>query len=114
MPRLNEDQRNRAIGQLETGVSISEVARRFQMQRRIICNIWQRFQQRGVTTDLPRSARSRITTHAEDRFIQLQHMRNRFLTAQSTAKNFQGPRNISPDTPLDVYAKSHSIPIGQP
>ncbi|GFO04646.1 transposable element tcb2 transposase [Plakobranchus ocellatus] len=98
MPRLNENQSNRAIGQLETGVSIFEVARRFHVQRRIIRNLWQCFQQRRVTTDLPRSGIRRIGTRAEDRFMQLQHLRNRFLTAQSTAENFQGPRNISRDT----------------
>ncbi|GFN81529.1 transposable element tcb2 transposase [Plakobranchus ocellatus] len=78
------------------GVSTSEVARRFHVQRRIIQNLWQHFQ-RGVTTDLPRSGRPRITC-GEDRLMQLQHLRNRFPTAQSTAENFQGPGNISLDT----------------
>ncbi|GFO45665.1 transposable element tc1 transposase [Plakobranchus ocellatus] len=100
MPRSNENQRNRAIGHLETGVSISEEARRFHLQRGIIRSQWQRFQQQGVTTDITRSRRPRITTHAEDRFMQLQHLRSRFLTVQSTAENFRGSRNINRDTVL--------------
>ncbi|GFO06041.1 transposable element tcb2 transposase [Plakobranchus ocellatus] len=102
IPRLKENQRNRAIGQLETGVSISDVVRRFHVQRRIIRNLWQRFQQREVTTDLPRCGRPRITTRAEEHFMQVQHLRNRILTAQSTAENFQVSRNISRDLALDV------------
>ncbi|GFO39384.1 transposable element tcb2 transposase [Plakobranchus ocellatus] len=72
----------------------------FSCVRCIIRNLLERFQQRGVITDLPRSGRPRITTCAEDRFIQLQHLSNLCLTAQSTAENFQGSRKIIRDTAL--------------
>ncbi|GFN75822.1 transposable element tcb2 transposase [Plakobranchus ocellatus] len=51
---------------MEKGVSIYEEAGQFHVQRRIIRNLWQRFQQRGVTTDLPQSGRPRITTCLEE------------------------------------------------
>ena len=93
MPRLNESDRNRAIGQLEAGVTISEVARRFNVQRRVIRNLRTRFEQTGSTNDLPRTGRPRVTTPKEDRYIALQHLRNRFLPAQHTAARLRVSRN---------------------
>ena len=89
-PRLIENQRNRAIGQLETWIPISEVGKRWNLQQRIVWNLWWRFQQWGVTADLPWSGRTRITSRAEDHFMQLLHLRNHFLKAQETANTFQG------------------------
>ena len=95
MPRLNESDRNRAIGQLEAGVTISEVARRFNVQRRVIRNLRTRFEQTGSTNDLPRTGRPRVTTPEEDRYIALQHLRNRFLPAQHTAARFSITNKIT-------------------
>ncbi|GFN93273.1 transposable element tc1 transposase [Plakobranchus ocellatus] len=51
-----------------------------------------------MATHLPRSGRSRIITLAEDLLMPMQHLCNRFLAVQTTAENFQGPRNISRDS----------------
>jgi transposase len=77
MPRLNGAQRNNAIGRLEAGESQTAVARIF--------NVSQRYQQNGSTRDLPRSGRPRVTTAAQDRYIRLRHLRERFATAMSTS-----------------------------
>ena len=56
------------------------------------------FAQSGSTTDAPRSGRPRVTTPAQDRFIRLRHLRNRFLSAQSTVQALPGNQRISRQT----------------
>lgn len=46
----------------------------------------------------PRSGRPRVTTAAQDRFIRLQHLRERFRTTTSTALSIPGGRRISDQT----------------
>ena len=84
MPRLSNIQRERAIGMLNTGTSVTDVARVMGCSRRTIHDLRTRLQQTGTSADRPRSGRPRVTTHAEDRQIVLRHLRNRFLTATST------------------------------
>lgn len=84
MPRLSNIQRERAIGMLNTGTSVTDVARVMGCSRRTIHDLRTRLQQTGTTADRPRSGRPRVTTQAEDRQIVLRHLRNRFLTATST------------------------------
>ena len=100
MPRLPEDLRNQAIGQLAAGKSISAVARHFNVCRATIRNLQSRWRTTRSTKDAPRSGRLRVTSQAQDRYIRLLHLRNRFKTAQSTADNFPGPRRISNMTVL--------------
>ena len=77
-------QRERAIGMLNTGTSVTDVARVMGCSRRTIHDLRTRLQQTGTSADRPRSGRPRVTTHAEDRQIVLRHLRNRFLTATFT------------------------------
>lgn len=84
MPRLSNVQRERAIGMLQTGTSVAEVARTMGCSRRTVYDLQTRLQQTGTTADRPRPGRPRVTSHAEDRQIVLRHLRNRFLTATST------------------------------
>lgn len=98
MPRLTEAQRNNAIGHLEAGESQSAVARRLHVSQSTIGRLWHRLQQHGTTRDRPRSGRPRVTTPAQDRFIRLRHLRNRFLTASSTTTSVPGLRRISDQT----------------
>ena len=68
------------------------------MSQSTISRLWNRFRQSGSTADAPRSGRPRVTTPAQDRFIRLRHLRNRFLSAQSTVQALPGNQRISRQT----------------
>ena len=98
MPHLTENQRHQALGMLQAQLSIFEVARRFNVNRIVIRKLSIRYQATGLTSDRPRSGRPRRTTAAEDNYIRLQHLRNRFQPAARTAREWQGVRRISRQT----------------
>ncbi|XP_065939372.1 uncharacterized protein [Magallana gigas] len=98
MPRLNENQRNRAVGVLQAGMAHHTVAKHFGVHRNIIQLLWSRFQQSGNTQDRLRSGRPRVTTRQQDNHIRLVHLKNRFQTAGLTARSIPGLRPISPRT----------------
>ena len=97
MPRLRAEERERAIGMLQTGSSIREVATAFGCHRMTIVRLQRRLQQTGTTRDRPRSGRPRVTTAQEDRYLRQLHLRNRFQTSTATASTALG-RQISPQT----------------
>ena len=84
MPKLNNDQRNQAIGMLNAGTSATVVSRHFGCTRKTIERLRRRFRVTGNVADHPRSGRPRLTTAVKDRYIVLQHLRNRRLTAAAT------------------------------
>ena len=47
-----------------------------------------RFSVTGNVADQPRSGRPRVTAAADDRYIVLQHLRNRRLTAAATGRQY--------------------------
>lgn len=98
MPRLNEAQRNNAIGRLEAGESQTAVATTFNVSQSTISRLWDRYLQHRSTRDLPRSGRPRVTTAAQDRYIRVRHLRDRFTTATSTASSIPWRRRISDQT----------------
>ena len=98
MPRLSEAQRNNIIGRLQAGESQQTVANVLNVSQSTISRLWNRFQQQGSTRDRPRSGRPRVTSQAQDRFIRLRHLRQRFQTAASTASVIPGLRRISEQT----------------
>ena len=88
MPRLNNDERNQAIGMLNAGMSATVVAQHFVCTRKTIERLQRRFRVTGNVADRPRSGRPRVTTAADDRYIVLQHVRNRRLTAAATGRQY--------------------------
>ena len=52
----------------------------------------------GSAQDCTRSSKPRITTPAQDRYIRVSHLRNRAVTATTTAADIQGLRRISTQT----------------
>jgi transposase len=98
MPSLNEAQRKNAIGRLKAGESQTAVVRVFNVSQTTISRRWDRCQQNGSTRYLPRSGRPRVTTAAQDRYIQLRYLREQFTTATSTASAIPGVRRISDQT----------------
>ena len=87
MPRLTDPQRNQAIGMLRS-MSVNEVAQFFNCHRTTISKLKSREQRTGSVKDMPRTGRPRVTSAADDRLIQTTHLRNRFKTASSTAREW--------------------------
>ena len=86
MPRLNNDERNQAIGMKNAGMSATVVSWHFGCMRKTIKHLRRGFHDTGNIADRPRSGRPRVTTAADDRNIILQHLRNRHLTAAATGR----------------------------
>lgn len=93
MPRLPSDLRERAIGMLHAGMTSEEVAQTMGCSSRSIRRLRERFRLTGRTADRPRTGRPRVTTRAQDRYIVVSHLRDRFLTASQTAHNTPGRHN---------------------
>ena len=86
MPRLNQNQRIQALTMLARGVNVSNVSRAFGYHRNTIIRLRQHFQQTGGVADRRRPSRPRVTNTRTDRFITLTHLRRRFQTATSSAR----------------------------
>lgn len=99
MARLTREERERALGMAEMGATQVQIARRFGCTPLTVSRLLQRFRQTGGTADRPRSGRPRVTTPMEDRHIRTIHLRNRFVTATSTAATALG-HHISQRTVL--------------
>ena len=78
MPRIPKHLRERPIGMLEAGASMEEVSVQVGSSVQAPRSLRRRFVQTGITEDLPRSGRPRVTTPAQDHYILNQHLRNRF------------------------------------
>ena len=90
MPRLTAEQRQLALGMLEVGIRQDHVARHLGCTQGTISNLVRRFRQSGSVDDRSRSGRPRVTTVRQDRYIVLQHLRNRFHPASRTASTTIG------------------------
>ena len=86
MPRLNNDERNQAIKILNAGMSATVVSTLFVLER--LSSLRRRFCVTENVSDRPRSGRLRVTTAADDRYIVLQHLRNKRLTAAATGRQY--------------------------
>ena len=98
MPRLDPATRNIVIGRLQAGQSQHEVARTLNVNQSTISRLWNRFQQTGSSNDRPRSARLRITTPVQDRYIRVFHLRNRTVSASTTAVGIPELQRINSQT----------------
>ena len=86
MPRLNQNQRIQALTMLARGDNVSNFSRAFGCYRNTTTRLRQRFQKTGGMADRCRPDRPRVTNPRTDRFITLTHLRRRFQTATSSAR----------------------------
>ena len=86
MGRLNDAQRNQAIGMITGGMSYREVARRMNCSHQTISRLVERHTVTGSVDDRPRLGRQRVTSARDDRQIVLSHLRDRFKTASQAAR----------------------------
>ena len=68
-----------AMGMLDGGMSCRQVARHFGCSPSTITRLLQRHRETGSVNDRPRSGSERVTTPDQDRYIVLQHLRDRFF-----------------------------------
>ena len=100
MPRLPIEQRWRGIGMFEAGESQQTIARRLGCSQPAIANLISWYVGTGSVEDHPRTGRPRVTTPNQDRYMVLQHLRDRFRPATRTAAETVGLHNnrVSPGT----------------
>lgn len=87
---LSNEQRLLALGRLQGGDTVANVANIFGVTPRTIRRLRAKYATTGSTADLPRSGRPRETTLRQDRHIVLTHLRNRFTGPHNTALNTPG------------------------
>ena len=90
MECLSIAQRNQALGMIHVGRSTRVVANHFNCHHSTIVRLCQRFAVTNSVADRPRTGRQRVTTRNQDHRIRLAHLRDRFKTATSTARDTTG------------------------
>ncbi|XP_060069549.1 uncharacterized protein LOC132549619 [Ylistrum balloti] len=100
MPRMSEDDRDRAIARILQGQSQRLFAKQFGVHVSTIARLVGRLRATGKLADRPRSGRPRVTTPRQDQGIRLSHLRNRFQTATETVSHIVGThgRRVCPRT----------------
>jgi transposase len=93
MPRLLQNERERAVGMFQAGMTQTEITNHFNSSRMTIYRLLSRVRATGTTSDRRRSGRPPETTLRQDRHITLIHLRNRFVTAVDTARRTPVIRN---------------------
>ena len=108
MPQMTEALRNQMIGQLQVGTIASVVARTFNVNKRTVFRIKAKFNQTGTTKNWQKSGRPSKTTPAENRIIVLNHLRNRFRTAEKTKCEFNALPNVNRVSVYTVRRRLHA------
>ena len=67
-----------------------QVPRDFNRDHKIISRLFWKFQRTGSVEDLPRTPKRRVTTRQPDWYIRLTHLRDRNLTARTSARTTIG------------------------
>ncbi|GFV15710.1 transposable element Tcb2 transposase [Trichonephila clavipes] len=78
---MEDSERWRAVGRIEAGQSITDVALFFGMHHSVISRLWKQFQTTQTVVRRPVGGRPRVTTPAEDRYIAIVAKRNRRATS---------------------------------
>ena len=105
---MQKNDRNVAVGMILAGKRLEDIARRFNVHRNTISRLKSKFAMTGSTDTLAGHGCPRITTRPQDIFILTRHLRNRFLSAESTARNIPGLRRIS-DRTVRNRLKEHGL-----
>ncbi|GFW09768.1 HTH_Tnp_Tc3_2 domain-containing protein [Trichonephila clavipes] len=79
--RMEDSERWHAVGRIEAGQSIPDVALFFGVHHSVISRLWKQFQTTQTVVRRPVGGRPRVTTHAEDRYIAIVAKRNRRATS---------------------------------
>jgi transposase len=86
MSRFRQNDRERAVGIVQAGMSHQAVADHYNVSRITISRLMIRLRQTGRTNDIPHSGRPRVTSQSQDRHLRIIHLRDRMITAEETAR----------------------------
>jgi transposase len=74
MPRLCQNDRERGVGMVQTGMTHQAIADHFNVSRITISRLMIRLRQTGRMNDRPCSGRLRVTSQRQDRHLRLIHL----------------------------------------
>src|SRR3978361_1565519 len=84
--RYSVEERSQIIGQVDVGVSDSDLMKRWGMHKNTLSNLKKKYEKTGSVKDLPRSGRPRETSEREDRHLALTVARDPRVGAKFMAK----------------------------
>ena len=76
MPRLRQNDHERAVGMVQAGMTHQAVADHFNLSRITISRLVIRLRQTGRSNDRPRNGRLRVTSQRQDRHLRIIHLWN--------------------------------------
>ena len=93
MPRLSVQERERALGQLQAGRSVRDVAATFGCHLATIYRLKTRHHLTVAVNERPCSGRPHVTSQRQDRHIHFVHLRERSRPATMTERETAGRHN---------------------
>ena len=94
MPWLRQNDSERVVGMVQTGMTHQAVADHLNVSRITISRLMIRLRQKDRRNDRPSNDRSRVISQRQDRHVCLIHLRNSMLTAEDTARRTSGLANV--------------------
>ena len=91
---LSQDEMNRGIGMLHSGLSQRHVANVLGVSQSVVSRMWNRFITTGNVRHLHAGGRERSTNEVQDRFLVVQARRHRFDNTTTLRKDFQNATDV--------------------
>ena len=91
---LSQDEMNRGIGLLHSGLSQRHVANVLGVSQSVVSRMWNRFIKTGNVRHLHDRGRERSTNEVQDRFLVVQARRHRFDKATTLRRDFQNATGV--------------------
>ena len=92
---LSQDEMNRGIGMLHSGLSQRHVANVLGVSQSVVSRMWNRFITTGNVRHLHAGGgRKRSTNEVQDRFLVVQARRHRFDNATTLRRDFQNATSV--------------------
>ena len=93
-PHFSQDEMNRGIGMLHSGLSQRHVANVLGVSQSVVSRMWNRFITTGNFRHLLAGGRERSTNEVQDRFLVVQARRHRFDNARTLRRDFQNATGV--------------------
>lgn len=93
--RLTHKQRWHAVGQLDLGGRQVDVAARFGVSQSVVSRLYERYRQTGEVSERRGRGCQCATSAADDRYLLLQTLRSRTLSAPKLRQNLRNVRHVN-------------------